>query len=195
MEGDDRGEAYTAIVWSGQLSLEKDKLVGAETVISVEGNMLRTDTRGATALPWSKTPLRTKGTRRNLGDLVPPAAVKAAPGLTGKARSCSWSGRHEESDGSILPMKRRNKVVMSGGGGRGGKGPGREKWSVPKQALDTAPDTACHKRNRPADRHWMGSPGPERRSHPTLDRSPVRESRTPESARGAGDNSCPYRDP
>jgi hypothetical protein len=28
----------------------------------------------------------------------------------------------------------------------------------------------------------------------TFDRSPVRKSRTPGSARGAGGNSCPYRD-
>jgi len=27
--------------------------------------------RGANALPWSKTPSRTKGTRRNLGGLMP----------------------------------------------------------------------------------------------------------------------------
>ena len=40
----------------------------------------------------------------------------------------------------------------------------------------------------------MGRPSPECRSRLTFDRSPVRESRTPGSARGAGGNSCPYRD-
>ena len=44
----------------------------AEAVDIVEGNMLRTDMRGATALPWSETPLRMNGTRRNLGDLISP---------------------------------------------------------------------------------------------------------------------------
>src|SRR6201996_9196940 len=42
----------------------------AEAVDNVEGNMLRTAMRGATALPWSETPLRLNGTRRNLGDLI-----------------------------------------------------------------------------------------------------------------------------
>ena len=40
----------------------------------------------------------------------------------------------------------------------------------------------------------MGRPSPECRSRLTFDRSPVRKSRTPGSARGAGGNSCPYRD-
>ena len=98
MEGDDHGEAYTAIVWSGLLSRERYKPAGAETVENVEGNMLRTVMRGATALPWSKTPLRPKGTRRNLGDLMPPAVATAIPGRF---------GRYEESDGRIVPMKPR----------------------------------------------------------------------------------------
>jgi hypothetical protein len=95
VEGD--GEAYTAIEWSGLLSRERYKPAGAETVENVEGNMLRTIMRGATALPWSKTPLRSKGTRRNLGDLIPPAAALAVPGRFGKARSRSWIGRYEEA--------------------------------------------------------------------------------------------------
>ena len=44
------------------------------------------------------------------------------------------------------------------------------------------------------DRNWMGRPSPECRSRLTFDRSPVRESRTPGSAREAGGNSCSYRD-
>ena len=107
MEGDDHGEAYTAIVWSGLLSRERYKFAGAETVENVEGNMLRTVMRGATALPWSKTPLRPKGTRRNLRDLMPPAVAAAIPGRSGKARSRSRIGRYEESDGRIVPMKPR----------------------------------------------------------------------------------------
>ena len=107
MEGDDYGEAYTAIVWSGLLSRERYKPAGAETVENVEGNMLRTVMRGATALPWSKTPLRLKGTRRNLGDLMPPAVATAIPGRFGKARSRSRIGRYEESDGCRVPMKPR----------------------------------------------------------------------------------------
>jgi hypothetical protein len=70
--GDGGREAYTAIMRSGILSRERDNIAEAEAVDNVEGNMLRTDTRGATALPWSETPLRTNGTRRNLGGLILP---------------------------------------------------------------------------------------------------------------------------
>jgi len=68
--GDDGHEAYTAIVWGGLLSRETDNLTEAETLYPVEGNMCGTVMRGADARTWSKTPSRTKGTRRNLGDLV-----------------------------------------------------------------------------------------------------------------------------
>ena len=68
--GDGGREAYTAIMQSGILSRERDNVAEAEAVDNVEGNMLRTVTRGATALPWSETPLRMKGTHRNLGDLT-----------------------------------------------------------------------------------------------------------------------------
>jgi hypothetical protein len=48
----------------------KHNIAEAEAVISAEGNMCGAVMRGAVALPWSKTPSRTKGTRRNLGGLV-----------------------------------------------------------------------------------------------------------------------------
>ena len=70
--GDGGREAYTAIMQSGILSRERDNVAEAEAVDNVEGNMLRTVTRGATALPWSETPLRMNGTRRNLGGLISP---------------------------------------------------------------------------------------------------------------------------
>ena len=70
MEGDDHGEAYTVIVWGVLLSLENHYSAEAETVSNVEGNMCGPVMRGADALPWSKTTSRTKGTRRNLGDLT-----------------------------------------------------------------------------------------------------------------------------
>ncbi len=54
--------------------------------------------RGADALPWSKTTSRTKGSRRNLGDLVWPAVAAAIPGRGRKARSRSCRGTGEESD-------------------------------------------------------------------------------------------------
>ena len=74
---------------------------------SVERNMSDAVMRGIVALPGSETTSRTKGSRRNLGDLRPPAAALAVPGRFGKARSRSRIGRSEESDGRIVPMKPR----------------------------------------------------------------------------------------
>ena len=68
VEGDDHCEAYTTIVWGGLLSRESSNPAEAEAVSVAEGNMCGTVKRGAVALPWSKTPSRPKGTRRNLGD-------------------------------------------------------------------------------------------------------------------------------
>ena len=83
MEGDDRGEAYTAIVRGGQLSREREQVAEAEAVRNVEGNMCGAVMRGADALPRSETPSRTKGTRRNLGDLT---VGRAACGGAGPRR-------------------------------------------------------------------------------------------------------------
>ena len=68
--GDGGCEAYTAIVWGVLLSRESQNTAEAEPVSNVEGNMCGPVMRGADALPWSKTTSRTKGTRRNLGDLT-----------------------------------------------------------------------------------------------------------------------------
>jgi hypothetical protein len=83
VEGDDRGEAYTAIVWGRRLSREREKAAEAETVCNVEGNTSDAAMRGAGALPRSETLSRTKGSRRNLGDLRP---GRAAFGRAGPRR-------------------------------------------------------------------------------------------------------------
>ena len=84
--GDGGCEAYTAIMWSGILSRERDNSAEAEAVDKAEGNMLRTVMRGATTLPWSETPLRMKGTRRNLGDLISPKPPWRGWAATGSRR-------------------------------------------------------------------------------------------------------------
>jgi len=87
--GDGGCEAYTAIVWGGLLSRESHKIAEAETVSNVEGKMCGPAMRGADALPWSKTPSRTKGSRRNLGDLTFDRWQYAPKVRIGKARSRS----------------------------------------------------------------------------------------------------------
>ena len=95
MEGDDHGEAYTAIVWGVGSSHEMRNVAGAEAVVEAEGNMCGAVMQGTVALPGSEAASRTKGSRRNLGDLAPPAAAIAGTGsqqeveetkLLGKAR-------------------------------------------------------------------------------------------------------------
>jgi hypothetical protein len=81
--GDGGHEAYTAIVWGGLLSRETVNVTEAEAVHPAEGNMCGTAMRGADARSWSKTPSRTKGTRRNLGDLV---SDRMDGGLSGPRR-------------------------------------------------------------------------------------------------------------
>ena len=89
MEGDDHREAYTAIVRGGLLSRERCKVVEAEAVCIAEGEMCDAAMRGVDAPPWSETPSRTKGTRRNLGDLTFGRAAAAAPVRVGKVLSRS----------------------------------------------------------------------------------------------------------
>src|SRR5208282_219745 len=131
--------------------------------------------------------------RRNLGDLAWPAIATAVPGRDRKSMRRSCRGTDEESDAPIVPMKRSNKPVMNGGGERGGKGCGRREG---KQ----------HRMSRTLRRNGMspmllacgselyGPNSPDSRSRPTFGRSPVRESRTLGSARGAMSNHRPYRD-
>ena len=87
--GDGGCEAYTAIVWGGLLSREKHKTAEAESVEEADGNMCGAVMRGAVALPWSKTPSRTKGLRRNLGYLMPDRQRATAAVRIGKVRSRS----------------------------------------------------------------------------------------------------------
>ena len=87
MEGNDHDEAYTAIVRGELLSRESNNIVEAETFSVVEGDTCGAVMRGAVALPRSKTPLRTKGSRRNLGDPMSDQRRRAALVRIGKARS------------------------------------------------------------------------------------------------------------
>lgn len=87
--GDDGREAYTAVVWGAGMSRERQNIVGAETVGTVEGNMCGTVTRGADALPGSMATSRTKGSHRKLGDPAFDRDGVAIPARIGKARSRS----------------------------------------------------------------------------------------------------------
>ena len=107
------------------MSHEMSCNAGAEAVQSAEGNMSGAVMRGTAALPGSETSSRTKGSRRNLGDLLSPAAATAALGRGGKLsraklpRKAGGVGRLHSTD------EAPNKADHVGGGGCGGKAAGR----------------------------------------------------------------------
>jgi hypothetical protein len=86
--GDVGREAYTAIERGGLLSHEI-RVAEAEIVALVEGNMSVPAMRGVAALPRSKTPSRSKGLRRKLGDLTFDRWGVLPAARIGKARSRS----------------------------------------------------------------------------------------------------------
>jgi len=72
------------------LSRESQKIVGAEPLSNVEGNMCGVAMRDAVAPPRSKTPSRANRQRWNLGGLVSGrSGFAAAPVRVGEARSRS----------------------------------------------------------------------------------------------------------
>ena len=89
MEGDDHGEAYTAIVRGVGLSHERPKVAEAEAFTVAEGKMCGAAMRGADAPPGSKATSRTKESRRNLGDPAFDRNGVAVSARIGKARSRS----------------------------------------------------------------------------------------------------------
>src|SRR5690349_3048551 len=93
------------------IELRKLLTVEAEALQTAAGNMCGTVMRGTAAPPESETSSSRHGSCRNLGDLRPPAAATAVPGRFGKARSQSRTGRSEESDGCIVPMKPRTTLA------------------------------------------------------------------------------------
>jgi hypothetical protein len=91
--GDDGCEAYTAIMWSGIWSRESFNVAEAETFVTVEGNMLCTAMQGATALPWSKTPLRMKGKSSELGRPHLARGCTGGPGSRREVEETKPSGK------------------------------------------------------------------------------------------------------
>jgi hypothetical protein len=117
----------------------------------------------------------------------------AEPGRDGKPRRRSRRGRGEESDGCTVPVKPRTKPTTNRWRRwwrEGGRPEGRR---AATHAPDSVPDTACNRSCEPADWGCMGRQSPEPQSRSTFGRSPVRESRTPGSARGGRGNPVPYR--
>jgi hypothetical protein len=98
VEGDDHGEAYTAILWGMGLSHEKNDVAGAETFVSVEGNMCGTVMRGPVALPGSEATSRKKGTRSEPGrSLVARSRKGPGPGREARMSVAGQEGRRSRT--------------------------------------------------------------------------------------------------
>ena len=144
----------------------------AEAVANAEGNMCGAAMRGTVALPGSETTSRKKGTRRNLGDLVSPAAAMAVPGRDGKSRRRSRRGKvggvgrlHSTDEASNKADRRAVAERVEGRRPVGGRAscnacPGHSAGS------------GMSPRREPTDRNWMGRPSPERRSRLDLRQEP-----------------------
>ena len=153
---------------------------GAEAVQSAEGNISGAVMRGSAALPGSETSSRTKGSRRNLGDLLSPVAAQAAPGRGGKL-SRAKPPRKTGGVGRLRTTgEAPNKADHVGGGGCGGKAAGRGEGKL-QRMLRTLSRTRHVTEAASLRAGCGGYSGPEPRSRLTCDRSPVRESRTPGS--------------
>jgi hypothetical protein len=183
--GDGGCEAYTAIVWGELLSHEIQNYAEAEAVSNVEGNMCGLVMRGADALPGSKTTSRTKGTRRNLGDLTSGRWTRRpqGPHREGEEPKPVMHGR-EKSDLAIVAAKPTNKVERSA--------------AEPVERRAGAKGNANqHGTHRAQNRACVPQALERiRQSSPSLTRggSRMRESRTYGSVRGAFRNERPYRD-
>ena len=81
--------------------------------------------RGADALPWSKTPSRATGVRRNLGGLASARSRIAAPGRARKLGGAHARNARAEDVGQVLSTdeSREQGRQLAGGGGGGGKAP------------------------------------------------------------------------
>ena len=108
-----------------RLSHEMSFNAGAEAVQSAEGNMSGAAMRGTAALPGSETSSRTKGSRRNLGDLLSPAVATAALGRGGKLSRAKLPQKAGGVGRLRSTEEAPNKADHVGGGGCGGKAAGR----------------------------------------------------------------------
>jgi len=141
------------------LSRESHNLAEAEAVDRAEGNMCGPARRGTDAPPWSKTPSRPKGTRRNLGGLVWSAVAAAISDQGWKSRRRSGPGTDEESDALHIteeaPEQSRDGPGIQGVGGcggRGGKGARSEEERTAMHVPGAEPDKARNQSGLRTDR-------------------------------------------
>jgi hypothetical protein len=173
------------------LSREKHNVVEAEAVDRAEGKMCGPALRGTDAPP-RRRPHRVQRERIGTWETSSgPQSLRRSRTATASLMKAKLSGNRRG-----VGRVRRGPAIrgVSGGGECGGKGRGRGKGK--RRAIRRTPSRITQA--IPVGRPRIGAEWatrPECRSRSTLGRSPVRESRTPGSVRGALSNERPYRDP
>ena len=111
----------------------------------VEGNMCGLAMRESIAQPWSKTPSRTKGVGRNLGDLAFGRAEIGRAGPHGEGdEPKSMMNEREKSDPAIVAVKFTNEAGDQGRSGRRQGGPREMRASKARSEHSVA--VVCHTR-------------------------------------------------
>jgi hypothetical protein len=171
VEGDDRGEAYTTIVWGVGLSHEmaisqgpRRSMVSKATCAAPSCEAL-SPCRGLRPHHARRDRVGTWETSSGPQSLW---RFRAAAGRRG-AEAAVEQARSRTS--LVVPVKRPNKAARSGGGGRGGKGARSEGWQTTGDAPGTGPDQARRARRLPADRRCRGRVRTLVWSRPTSGRS------------------------
>ncbi len=157
----------------------------------VEGNMCGPAMRGSIAQPWSKTPSRTKGTSRNLGDLAFGRAVIHVAGPHGEGDEPKpMMHEREKSDSAVVAVKSTNEA-----------GRPAEEWMEPRAGAkgNVGRSITLRTQCRAGVSHALGHIryALQFAAKPSNTRggSRMRESRTSGFVRGAHSNMCPYGDP
>ena len=201
MGGDDHREAYTAIVWGGLLSRERHNIAEAEAVDSAEGNMCGSAIARNRRSAVVEDPITPKGNASELGRPHLVRRGSCVGGLRREPYGARRRGTGEESDAlhssDEAPEQSRDgpgRQGVGGGGGRGAKEARSEEERIATHVPGSEPDEACHQSGSRTGR-GSGDIKTHSRSRQTFGRSPVRESRSPGSVRGAVSNHRPYRDP
>ncbi len=146
--------------------------------------------RGSIAQPWSKTPSRTKGTSRNLGDLAFGRAVIHVAGPHGEGDEPKpMMHEREKSDSAVVAVKSTNEA-----------GRPAEEWMEPRAGAkgNVGRSITLRTQCRAGVSHALGHIryALQFAAKPSNTRggSRMRESRTSGFVRGAHSNMCPYRD-
>jgi hypothetical protein len=189
MEGDDNGKAYTAIVRGGILSRESYFFQRPRPLTDAEGNMSSAVNARRCRSAVVEDPITHK---RIMSELGRPRTARSRFGDPGPRQEVLWTKLSGKARGvgrlrSTCEASNKAEHHSVAESVEGRRPVGR------KASGDTSPGLRAGIGVSPQPRAY--EPAELRRLRLTLDRSPLRESRTVGSVRGDRGNPVPYRDP